>query len=208
MWPIGRGGETGWSFFIGTNGKPDTTGGGGLLGLKPLIFPNRDIDWAHFSAATDAPQVRNSAFAKMYEAKDPNLSKFFARNGKLLVWHGESDPGPAPTGTLDYAKQVMAQNPEAAQNFRVFLAPGVGHCGGGPGADVLPLADTIDAWVHTGRAPESLVATKRDKSLTRLVCAWPKVAHYNGASEPNDPSSWECVARNDEPAISHPGERG
>jgi feruloyl esterase len=205
MWPISRGGETGWSFFIGTSGKPDTTGGGGLTGLKPLIFPNRDIDWTRFSAATDAPAVRKSAFAQMYEAKDPNLAKFFARGGKLLVWHGESDPGPAPTGTLDYAKAVMAKNRGAAQNFRVFLAPGVGHCGGGPGADVLPLADTIDAWVHTGRAPETILASKRDKSLSRLDCAWPKVAHYTGASEPNDPASWECVARSDGAKV---GERG
>ena len=208
MWPISRGGETGWSFFIGTSGKPDTTGGGGLLGLKPVLFPNREVDWAHFSAATDAPAVRNSAFAKMYEAKDPNLSKFFARGGKLLLWHGESDPGPAPTGTLDYARQVMAQNPRAAQNMRVFLAPGVGHCGGGPGADVLPLASTIDSWVHTGTAPESLVATKRDKSLTRLDCAWPKVAHYAGSGDANDPKSWRCVARSDSGNVSRPGERG
>jgi feruloyl esterase len=206
MWPIGRGGETGWSFFIGTSGKPDGTGGGGLTGLKPVIFPNRDVDWAHFSAATDAPAVRKSAFAQMYEAKEPNLAKFFARGGKLLVWHGESDPGPAPTGTLDYAKAVMAKNRAAAQNFRVFLAPGVGHCGGGAGADVLPVTDVIDSWVHTNAAPETVVATKRDKSLTRLDCAWPKVAHYNGSSEPNDPSSWECVAEGG-PA-SRSGERG
>jgi len=208
MWPISRGGETGWSFFIGTNGKPDTTGGGGLLGLKPLIFPDREVDWAHFSAVTDAPVVRSSAFARMYEAKDPNLAKFFARGGKLLVWHGESDPGPSPTGTLDYATQLMAQNPRAAQQFRVFLAPGVGHCGGGPGADVLPLAETIDAWVHTGTAPESVVASKRDKSLTRLDCAWPKVAHYAGGGDPNVPSNWKCVARSEDGNSVSPGERG
>jgi feruloyl esterase len=195
MWPISRGGETGWSFFIGTNGKPDTTGGGGLLGLKPLIFPDREVDWAHFSAATDVPQVRASAFAQMYEAKDPKLSEFFARGGKLLIWHGGSDPGPSPVGSTDYAKAVMAQNPRASTNFRFFIAPGVGHCGGGPGADVLPVTETIDSWVATGKAPDSLVATKRDKSLTRLDCAWPDAAHYNGSGDPNDPSNWKCVPR-------------
>jgi feruloyl esterase len=205
MWPISRGGETGWSFFIGTNGKPDTTGGGGLLGLKPLMFPNRDVDWAHFSAATDAPVVRASTFAQMYEAKDPNLSKFFAHGGKLLLWHGESDPGPSPVGTMDYARQVVAQNPRAAQQFRVFFAPAVGHCGGGVGADVLPVTDVINSWVHSGTAPETVVATKRDKSLTRLDCAWPKVAHYKGAGDANEPSSWSCVA---EGAAARPGERG
>jgi feruloyl esterase len=107
---------------------------------------------------------------------------------------------------MDYARQVVAQNPRAVQQFRLFLAPGVGHCGGGAGADVLPVTDVISSWVHTNTAPETVVATKRDKSLTRLDCAWPKVAHYNGSSEPNDPSSWECVGEGG-PA-SRPGERG
>ncbi|HTM94778.1 MAG TPA: tannase/feruloyl esterase family alpha/beta hydrolase, partial [Croceibacterium sp.] len=194
MWPIGRGGESGWSFFIGTDGKPDTTGGGGLLGLKPLIFPERDIDWRNFTADRDVPQVRSSAFAAMYEAKDPNLTPFFRNGGKLLMWHGESDPGPAPTGSIDYARQVVAKNARASSNYRFFLAPGVGHCGGGPGADVLPLIQTIEAWDQTSRAPESMVATKRDAPLVRKACAWPKVARYGGSGDANDPNSWSCVA--------------
>ena len=142
----------------------------------------------------------------MYEAKDPNLAKFFAHGGKLLVVARRKRPGPAPTGTLDYARAVMAKNPRAAQQFRVFLAPGVGHCGGGPGADVLPRGRhdrRLGTWQPRAG---NVVATKRDKSLTRLDCAWPKVAHYRGRGEPNDPSSWSCVAEGG-PA-SHPGERG
>lgn len=193
MWPISKGGETGWSFFIGTDGKPDTTGGGGLLGLKPLIFPDREVNWAGFTVDRDVPQVRSSAFAAMYEAKDPNLSAFFNNGGKLLMWHGENDPGPASTGSIDYATAVVAQNPRASTNYRLFLAPGVGHCAGGPGADVLPLIQSIEEWDRTGRAPETLIGTKRDGSLTRKHCAWPKVAHYKGSGDANDPNNWDCV---------------
>jgi len=194
MWPVNRGGESGWSFFIGTDGKPDTTGGGGLLGLKPLIFPEREVNWANFTLDRDVPQVRSSAFAAMYEAKDPNLSAFFERGGKLLMWHGENDPGPSSTGSIDYARQVVAQNARAATNYRLFLAPGVGHCAGGPGADVLPLIETIEAWDRTDSAPDFIVGKKRQGPLARKHCAWPKVAQYKGSGDANDPNSWSCVA--------------
>jgi len=197
MQPMERGGETTWSFFVATNGKGvDPTRGGGLMGLESVIFPDRKVDWAHFSPVTDVPQVRASEFAKIYEAKNPDLSGFFGHGGKLLMWHGQSDAGPSPVGSIDYARAVMAQNPSASSQYRLFLAPGVGHCGGGPGADVLPLLDTIEKWDASNKAPDTVVATKRDGSLTRLDCAWPKVAHYDGSGDANDPANWSCKGGN------------
>jgi feruloyl esterase len=194
MWPMSRGGETHWDIFVGTDGRPDSGEARGLAALELSIFNRLDVDWAHFSAVTDAPQVRRSAFAQMYDAKDPDLSAFFGRGGKLLMWEGEDDPGPTPTGTLDYATQVIARNPRAAQQFRLFLVPGVGHCGGYSGPDVLPHDVMIDAWARGGKAPDTAMATLHWWK-TRPVCAWPKVAHYKGSGRANDSSSWACVSR-------------
>jgi feruloyl esterase len=196
MLPMSRGGESSWSFFVATDGKGnDPTKGGGLIGLEPVIFPGRKVDWANFSPETDVPHVRASAFAAIYEAKDTDLSAFFGRGGKLLMWHGENDAGPSPVGSNDYARAVIAANPQAVSQYRHFLAPGVGHCAGGAGADVLPLLEMVEQWDQTGHAPDVLVGTKRDGSLTRPHCAWPNVARFKGTGEANDPASWQCVAR-------------
>ena len=93
------------------------------------------------------------------------------------------------------AKAVIADNPRASGQYRFFLAPGVQHCRGGPGADDLPLLDALESWDSSGKAPDRLVATKADHSLTRPHCAWPQVAHYKGSGEANDPASWQCVKR-------------
>ena len=195
MWPVSRGGETGWSFFIGTSGKPDTTGGGGLLGLKPAIFPDREVDWAHFSPATDVPQVRNSAFAKMYEAKDPNLSRFFARGGKLLLWHGFNDPGPSPLSTIEYLDAVNAKVPAAKDAVRLFLAPGVLHCGGGAGPDRFDALTALENWVEKGVAPASMTATKANSPISRPLCPYPQLPRYKGTGDVNDASNFVCSAR-------------
>lgn len=197
MFPMSRGGEPGWSLFVGTDGAGnDQTGGGGLLGLAPLLFGDRTVDFGAFSPATDVPQVRQSAFAQMYEAKDPDLGAFFGRGGRLLLWHGENDPGPSPVGTNDYAQAVAAQAAGAAEGMRYFLMPGVEHCRGGPGADQVDLLDALDRWVESGEAPDRVIGTKADGSLTRPHCAWPNVARYDGDGEPNEPDSWQCVPRN------------
>ena len=131
----------------------------------------------------------------MYEARDPNLAPYFAHGGKLLLWHGESDPGPSPVGTNDYARAVLSHAPAAAQSMRYFLLPGVEHCRGGPGADQVELLDALAAWDETGQAPDTVTGSKADGSLTRPHCAWPNVARYRGTGDANNPSSWQCVPR-------------
>jgi len=196
MFPMSAGGETGWSLFVGTEGKGnDATGGGGLMGLSKLLFGDRTVNFALFDPAVDVPQVRSSAFAAMYEAKNPDLSGFFGRGGKLILWHGENDPGPSPVGTNDYNSAVLAKNAAAVNQLRYFLLPGVEHCRGGPGADQIELLDALANWDSTGKAPEVLVGTKANSALTRPHCAWPKVAQYKGSGEANEPANWTCVPR-------------
>src|SRR6185295_8210776 len=72
----------------------------------------------------------------MVEASDPDLSRFKARGGKLLLYHGWADPGPAPENTINYLEAVNARLGGSQDEWmRLFLLPGVGHCGGGVGPD-------------------------------------------------------------------------
>lgn len=197
MFPMSRGGEAGWAFFVGTDGAGnDATGGGGLANLAPLFFGQQQVDFGAFSDSNYLA-VRNSEFAELYEAKNPDLSEFFANGGRLMLWHGESDPGPSPIGSTDYALAVAAQNPAAADQFRYYTLPGVGHCAGGPGADLVDYVAAMDDWVDSGEAPERLIGTKADGSITRPHCAWPNVARFEGDvdTDANDPDNWMCVPR-------------
>lgn len=195
MFPMRRGGEAGWAMFVGTNGEgQDPTGGGGLANLFPLFFGDTPVTLASFNDANYLG-VRASPFAEMYEAKNPDLSAFFERGGRLIMWHGESDPGPSPVGSLEYAQAVMSQNPAAADQFRYFTLPGVGHCRGGPGADLVDYVSAMDDWVESGEAPDRLIGSRQDGSMTRPHCAWPNVARFEGEGDGNDPAGWTCVPR-------------
>lgn len=191
-WPLARGGEPGWSRFIQTSaGTQDATNGGGLGSLAPLIL-GKPFDMKTFDHKTDVAQVRSSAFAKAYEAKDPKIDAFLDRGGKLLLWHGWSDPGPSPVGTIVYYDQVKAASPKASQGVRLYLAPGVYHCGGGPGPDQIDTLAALDQWVTTGQAPATLLATKANSKLSRPLCAYPAQAHYKGSGDVDDAANWAC----------------
>lgn len=195
QWPLSRGGEAVWKPFIALDGvkAPGTDGGIGTLAGQ--LYGTRKVDFGRL-APRDVVQARLSAFAKNYEAVDPDLSGFFRGGGKLLIDQGEYDAGPSPVGAIDYVTAVTRRAPaDAANGLRLFLMPGMAHCRGGPGADQVDWLTAIDRWVSSGNAPGQVVATKKGSPLTRPVCAWPEVARYKGAGDSNDPASYSCVAR-------------
>jgi feruloyl esterase len=193
MFPLSKGGEASWPMYISTGGGEDVTNGGGLMTLWNNVMTGRPVAFGNFNKDRDVQALRTSTFAEIYEAKDPDLSEFFANGGKLILWHGESDPGPSPVGSNDYAEAVLAANGDTTSaSFRHFLLPGVEHCRGGPGADLVDWLAAIDTWHSSGHAPNTLTATKADGSMKRRICAWPQTARYDGEGDPNNIENWRC----------------
>ncbi len=97
-------------------------------------------------------------------------------------------------GTIDYFQKVRQANPSSGQSTRLFLLPGVSHCGGGPGPDRMDLLSAIDSWSSTGHAPALMVATKANSKLSRPICPYPALAAYKGQGDVNEASSYICKA--------------
>ena len=192
-WPLARGDESSWRGPVALSGPAsDTSNGGGLGALTGPVFGDPNFNLASFDPARHYDIVAKSAFAKDYEANDPNIAMFTKRGGKLLLWHGWGDAGPSPWLTIDYYERVLKTTPNVASSVRLFMAPNVGHCAGGRGPDQFDALTAIDTWVTTGTAPDVLLATKAKPPMTRPLCAYPKVAKYNGRGDVNDAASFVC----------------
>ena len=201
-YPLSYGSELGWDRFIATSKPADTqtlatsAAGAGLGGLRTALFGTADFDLAQFSADKDYKTVRTSAFAKLYEAKNPDIAPFIQAGGKLILWHGFDDPGPSPLATIAYYQNVQKVTGDKAGplegSVRFYLAPGVYHCRGGPGADTFDSLGALDQWVEKGKAPESMLATRQDGKLSRPLCRFPALPHYKGTGDANSADSFEC----------------
>jgi feruloyl esterase len=126
-----------------------------------------------------------------------NLNTFSARGGKLLFYHGVSDPWFSALDTIDYYERMTEANGGRATVMRwsrLFLAPGMGHCGGGPAAlDTFDPLDAVVQWVEQGKAPDSLTATGPALAgRSRPLCPYPQHGHYKGAGNPDDAAAFEC----------------
>jgi feruloyl esterase len=161
-----------------------------LVGELPFTLATFDID-------RDVPWLDEKVGAA-FDSINPDLSAFAGRGGKLILYHGWSDPGLSPYSTVGYYKSVRAEMGRKSVNkfLRLFMAPGMGHCSGGPGPDSFDMVLALETWVEKGEAPETVLASKITDDLkvdrTRPLCAYPKVAKYKGAGSTDDASSFVC----------------
>ena len=172
--------------------------------LRYMAFQNDPGE--HYQAVDfdfDKDPPRLAFMAAIYNAMSTDLSRFKARGGKLLMYQGLADPIVTPQNTLDYyAAVVKAAGQGVADYFRLFMIPGMDHCGlpeqQGPGiteAGFDPLT-ALEQWVENGAAPDTLLATKTDQSGKVLwrqpLCPYPKNARYGGTGDLNDAASYSC----------------
>lgn len=164
--------------------------------------PRGTWDWTTTTYARFDQLFRQSVdlFGDVMGTDNPDLRGLKKAGGKLLVYHGLADPLIFTEGTVNYYQRVqrLIGDREATADFaRVFLAPGMAHCGGGPGAQPANALSKLVDWVENGRAPKSLDGVIRDRSTgavvaTRPICMYPKVAAYTGQGPTTEASSFAC----------------
>jgi feruloyl esterase len=155
--------------------------------------------WWEFNV-DDVTAGRGDLMMSIFDAKDPDLTRFLVQNdGKLILYHGWSDFSAAPEPTLDYYQNVVSTTFEgdleaARDRTRLFMVPGMGHCRGGPGPNAWDKLPPLVEWVEKGKAPDSIVATHRTDGVVdneRPLCPYPEQAVYTGpAGGANDSANW------------------
>jgi len=163
-------------------------------GAKYFLFSDSTWDYSRYKGSLIKDSKR---WVAMLDADNPDLSGFSKRKGKLILWHGWSDPALNPLSTINYYQQVLARDARAREYVRLFMEPGVLHCGSGPGPSDVSWIKFVSDWVEHGQAPEQVVA-KADSAgktiRTRPLCAFPKRAAYTGKGSTDDASSFVCRA--------------
>lgn len=136
-------------------------------------------------------------FESIIGTTDPDLTDFRAAGGKMITWHGLADELLAPNGTYEYYQRVLDLDASAADYFRFFPAPGVGHCGGGVGHFPNSTLQSLVDWVENDIVPETLSGTTLPDAngIVRKapLCPYPLVAAYIGG-DINVASSFRCQA--------------
>jgi feruloyl esterase len=211
--PGGEEGGDGWATWIGHAPGRDlqTIFASGFY--ANMISTQDPVDLKTINVET-AVKLADDQQGQTFNAIDPDLKAFARRGGKLIVYHGWSDAALPPVASINYYNSVEeALGPGKPSLFmRLFMVPGMQHCGGGPGANSFgqftPAGDAdhdlslaLERWVEKGTAPDKLIATKfvddkteKGVAMTRPLCAYPQAATYKGSGDINDAANFECSA--------------
>ena len=193
-----------------------------------LVYQDPKWDFMRFDP-DKGPADAEKAFGPIMDSTDPNLTGFKAHGGKLISYQGWADSDITPFAMLNYYNSVVAAQGRAGGNtgasqsanagaldktqafYRLFMAPGMGHCGGGPGPNQFgqtggdgdadhDVVAALEQWVEKGVAPKKIIATKyagndltKGVQMTRPLCVYPEAARYKGTGDTNDAGSFVCT---------------
>jgi hypothetical protein len=167
----------------------------GLLG-GPVIPVATGADFTHFDPDREEARVESDRTAELGDSTWTNLSSFAGHGGKLLFYHGLSDPWFSPLDTLGYYEKMSkdTSNGDATSWSRLYLVPGMGHCQGGTATlDRFDMLSAVVDWVEKGAAPDRVVATgPAFPGRSRPLCPYPQHAQYSGHGDQNDAANFVC----------------
>lgn len=217
--PGGESGSGGWGLWI-LGSAPGLSYGAGFVNnyFRYVVFD--DPAWNVLTADKDAAlRAADRKTASALNATDPDLRRFAARGGKLILYHGWNDPAISPLYTTAYRDSVVsAMGAQKTDSFlRLYMVPGMQHCLGGPGPSFFGQLGTttakgpshgiytaLEEWVERGAPPVEVVATKyvdgssaKGVAMTRPLCPYPQIAKYKGAGDTNDSTNFACEAPQD-----------
>ena len=206
-----------WPAWITGNGNP-ATGLQELFGnsfFEYMVFPNSG--WTPTSKTIRQDVRAADESASLINSTNPDLNPFRSRGAKLIQYVGWADSAIAPQNDINYynsVKQVMGGLADTKEFYRLFFAPGMAHCGGGPGPNAFgnfvngpnpsspsdDLISALDQWVEHGVAPNRIIATKYVNddptmgiAFQRPLCVYPRIARYKGVGDPTKAASFACV---------------
>ena len=185
------GSELGWRTMAG--GNPF---GPGVDLFRFVVFENENWDYTTLNFDSDIERALEADAAA--DALDPNLAAFYDRGGKIVQYHGWNDPQISPRVSSMYYENVIDAVGEARvrDHHRLFMVPGMAHCGGGEGTSSFDMLDVLEQWVATDTAPDSVQASRvvdGRVDRTRPLCAYPSVARYDGSGSLDEASNFTCV---------------
>ena len=189
---LAYGSELGWNTF----GAPQPFGIGAQM-FQYLVFNNPTWDFKTLNFDEHMALV-DKAEAGLINAREPNLQKFAASGGKLIQYHGWSDPQIPAASSTEYYQSVldtMGGASKVKEHHRLFMVPGMNHCGGGDGTTSFDMLAALEQWVEKKQAPDQIPAahvTDGRVDRTRPLCAYPQVATYKGSGSTDEAANFGC----------------
>jgi feruloyl esterase len=199
----GEGDLLGWPAWL--TGIPEGIPGVIAPGLPPPLvaygleffryFVHGNPSWMYDQFDLRSVRSDTQPLATVLNANNPDLRRFKAEGGRMILYHGWSDPVLSALGSIDYYDQVQATDRDLRTYFRMFLMPGVFHCGLGPGPDNTDWVSAIVQWVENDVAPDRILSRKVANGSvvrTRPLCPYPQRAEYVGRGSTDDEVNFVC----------------